>query len=111
MCALKGLDSHTGIFCPCLRGGWTGLSQAYGIARHDSELVLDPGVQTHHRGRQHVPIDHLRHCNVQIRPLENQAAAHTHTHMQESNWMINKYYTEDRASVWGYLCQQPASPQ
>lgn len=85
VCAVKTLILHTGILCPGLSRGRTGLSQAYGIAGHHPKLVLHPGVQAHHCGREHVTIDHLRHCNVEINSSENQAAS----------W-LGSYWTMDK---------------
>lgn len=71
-CVQRFFVLHTGILRPGLGRGWAGLSKSHSIAGHHPKLVLYPGIQTHHSGCQHVPIDHFRHCNVE---KENQATS------------------------------------
>lgn len=75
LCVWQCLVEHTGILRPGLGRGRAGLSQSYSIASHHPKLVLYPGVQAHHSGCQHIPIDHLWHCKVKtkIRQLHNWA--------------------------------------
>lgn len=61
-CSISTFTSHTGILCSGLSRGWTGLSEAYSVTSHHPELVVHPGVQTHHCSCQHVTIDHFWHC-------------------------------------------------
>lgn len=56
----------TCILCPGLNGHWAGFSNANTVSGQNTKLILHPGVEVHHSGRQRVPIDYFRdykRCN------------------------------------------------
>lgn len=85
-----------------LGGGRAGRTQAHGVASHHPELVLHPGVESHHGRRQRVAVDQLRHC----RRDEDEAKRH------ECGSVMGGAGGGRGGELGrgGYLCPPPASP-